>query len=37
MGFDWEDILDAEGDDIAEAYEEAVYEANQYFNTDCDE
>lgn len=31
MGFDWEYILDAEGDDIAEAYEEAVYEANKYF------
>lgn len=30
MGFDWENILDAEGEDIAEAYEDAVYEANVY-------
>lgn len=30
MGFDWENILDAEGEDIAEAYEDAVYEATVY-------
>lgn len=30
MGFDWENILDAEGEDIAEAYESAVYEAYVY-------
>lgn len=31
MGFDWEYLLDAEGEDIAEAYEMSVYEANKYF------
>lgn len=31
MGFDLEYLLDAEGEDIAEAYEDAVYEANEYF------
>lgn len=30
IGFDWENILDAEGEDIAEAYEDAVYEATVY-------
>lgn len=30
MGFDWETILDAEGADIADAYEAAVYEATKY-------
>ena len=30
IGFDWENILDAEGEDIAEAYEDAVYEATLY-------
>lgn len=32
MGFDWEEILDAEGEDIAGAYEDAVYDAQKYFD-----
>ncbi len=31
MGFDREYILDAEGEEIAEAYETAVYESNKYY------
>lgn len=26
MGFDWEEILDAEGEELEEAYEENLYE-----------
>lgn len=30
MGFDWETILNAEGADIADAWEDAVYDAIAY-------
>lgn len=32
MGFDWENILDAEDADIASAYEDAVYNSSKYFD-----
>lgn len=28
MGFDWEEILDADGEDLADAYEESVADAS---------
>lgn len=28
MGFDWEEILDADGEDLADAYEESVADAH---------
>lgn len=34
MGFDWETLLDAEGADIADAYEDAIYESSKYFESD---
>lgn len=34
MGIDWEDILDADGDDMQDAYEDSIAEAEEYFECD---
>lgn len=32
MGFDWEDILDAEGEDLQRAYDDNIQDAYDYYD-----
>lgn len=37
MGIDWEGILDAEGDDLQDAWEDNVERSNRYYENNYDE